>query len=206
MSSCWHAAFPVVRECVPLPAGNRAEAASARRIRSAGPHVRRTRGIPVSEIKVTVVSAAERAERSVTTGTKAWELFADEPTVIAARVGEELKDLAYELEDGDHVEAVAIDSADGRDILRHSTAHVMAQAVQELYPEAKLGIGPPVTDGFYYDFDVADPFKPEDLEKIESRMRKIVKEGQKFSRRPVSDDEARDELAGEPYKLELIGL
>ncbi len=160
----------------------------------------------MSEIKVTVVSAAERAERSVTTGTKAWELFADEPTVIAARVGEELKDLAYELEDGDHVEAVVIDSADGRDILRHSTAHVMAQAVQELFPEAKLGIGPPVTDGFYYDFDVADPFKPEDIEKIESRMRKIVKEGQKFSRRPVSDEAARQELAHEPYKLELIGL
>ena len=82
----------------------------------------------------------------------------------------------------------------------------MAQAVQELHPEAKLGIGPPVTDGFYYDFDVAEPFRPEDLEKIESRMRKIVKEGQKFSRRAVSDDEARTELVDEPYKLELIGL
>ncbi|HSE08232.1 MAG TPA: threonine--tRNA ligase [Nocardioidaceae bacterium] len=160
----------------------------------------------MSEIKVTVVSADERAERSVTTGTKAWELFAEEPTVIAARVRGALKDLAYELEDGDEVEAVAIDSPDGRDILRHSTAHVMAQAVQELYPEAKLGIGPPVADGFYYDFDVAEPFKPEDLAKIESRMRKIVKEGQKFSRRAVSDEAARQELAHEPYKLELIGL
>ena len=160
----------------------------------------------MSEIKVTVVSAGERAERSVTTGTKAWELFAEDPSVIAARVGGELKDLAHELEDGDEVEGVAIDSADGRDILRHSTAHVMAQAVQELYPEAKLGIGPPVTDGFYYDFDVAEPFKPEDLEKIESRMRKIVKEGQKFSRREVSDGDAIEELADEPYKLELIGL
>ena len=104
------------------------------------------------------------------------------------------------------VEGVAIDSADGRDILRHSTAHVLAQAVQELFPEAKLGIGPPITDGFYYDFDVADPFVPEDLEKIETRMRKIVKEGQRFSRRPVSDGDARSELADEPYKLELIGL
>jgi threonyl-tRNA synthetase len=160
----------------------------------------------VSEIKVTVVSSDECAERSVTTGTKAWELFADDQSVIAARVGGELKDLAYELVDGDEVEAVAIDSEDGRNILRHSTAHVMAQAVQELHPEAKLGIGPPVTDGFYYDFDVAEPFKPEDLEKIESRMRKIVKEGQKFSRRAVSDDEARTELVDEPYKLELIGL
>ncbi|HLN77117.1 MAG TPA: threonine--tRNA ligase [Nocardioidaceae bacterium] len=160
----------------------------------------------MSEIKVTVVSADERAERSVTTGTKAWELFSDDASVIAARVDGALKDLAYELGDGDDVEAVAIDSPDGRNILRHSTAHVMAQAVQELYPEAKLGIGPPVTDGFYYDFDVIDPFKPEDLEKIESRMRKIVKEGQKFSRRAVTDEDAREELADEPYKLELIGL
>ena len=104
------------------------------------------------------------------------------------------------------VEPVAIDSADGHDILRHSTAHVMAQAVQELFPDAKLGIGPPITDGFYYDFDVEVPFHPEDLDKIESRMRKIIKEGQRFSRRPISDDEARAELADEPYKLELIGL
>jgi threonyl-tRNA synthetase len=142
----------------------------------------------------------------VTTGTKAWELFADDPSVIAARVGGALKDLAYELADGDEVEGVAIDSKDGRDILRHSTAHVMAQAVQELFPEAKLGIGPPVENGFYYDFDVETPFVPEDLEKIESRMRKIVKEGQKFSRRPVSDHDAIHELKDEPYKIELIGL
>jgi threonyl-tRNA synthetase len=160
----------------------------------------------VSEIKVTVVNAGERAERAVTTGTKAWELFADDAAVIAARVGEDLKDLAYELAEGDQVEGVAIDSADGRDVLRHSTAHVMAQAVQDIYPEARLGIGPPITDGFYYDFDVAEPFRPEDLDKIETRMRKIIKEGQRFSRRPVSDDEARSELAEEPYKLELIGL
>jgi threonyl-tRNA synthetase len=164
----------------------------------------------VSEIKVTVVNAGDSArqltERAVTTGTKAWELFADDQSVIAARVGDDLKDLAYELAEGDRIEAVTIDSPDGRDILRHSTAHVMAQAVQEIYPEAKLGIGPPITDGFYYDFDVPEPFRPEDLEKIETRMRKIVKEGQKFSRRPVSDDDARAELSDEPYKLELIGL
>ena len=82
----------------------------------------------------------------------------------------------------------------------------MAQAVQDLFPDAKLGIGPPITDGFYYDFDVDEPFVPEDLVKIESRMRKIIKEGQKFDRREVSDDAARAELADEPYKLELIGL
>ncbi len=160
----------------------------------------------MSEIKVTVVSAGERAERAVTTGTKAWELFADDQSVVAARVDGELKDLSYELEEGEEVEGVAIDSTDGHDILRHSTAHVMAQAVQELHPDAKLGIGPPIADGFYYDFDVAEPFKPEDLDKIETRMRKIIKEGQKFSRRPVSDEAAREELAEEPYKLELIGL
>ncbi len=160
----------------------------------------------MSELKVTVVDAGERAGRDVTTGTRAWELFADRPDVIAARVGGALRDLAHELEDGDEVAPVLISEPDGRDILRHSTAHVMAQAVQELFPEARLGIGPPVENGFYYDFDVETPFVPEDLEKIETRMRKIVKEGQKFSRRVVSDDEARAELAQEPYKLELIGL
>ncbi|MGN6780695.1 MAG: threonine--tRNA ligase, partial [Marmoricola sp.] len=98
------------------------------------------------------------------------------------------------------------DSADGRDILRHSTAHVMAQAVQQLWPEARLGIGPPIENGFYYDFDVETPFVPEDLDKIETAMRKIIKEGQRFSRRPVTDADALEELADEPYKVELIGL
>ncbi len=157
------------------------------------------------QIVLTVPDSGQEA-RAVEKGTKAWQLFAESPDVIAARVGGELKDLAYELADGDEVEGVAIDSPDGRDILRHSTAHVMAQAVQELFPEAKLGIGPPITDGFYYDFDVPEPFVPEDLDKIESRMRKIVKEGQKFDRREIADDAARAELADEPYKLELIGL
>jgi len=160
----------------------------------------------VSDIKVVRIHAGAREERTATTGTRAWELFADDPSVIAARVGDTLKDLAYELADGDEVEGVAIDSKDGRDILRHSTAHVMAQAVQDLFPDAKLGIGPPIDNGFYYDFDVEIPFVPEDLEKIETRMRKIIKEGQKFSRRAVSDDDAREELRDEPYKLELIGL
>ena len=98
-------------------------------------------------------------------------------------MGGGLKDLAYELADGDEVEPVAIDSKDGHDILRHSTAHVMAQAVQDLWPDAKLGIGPPIENGFYYDFDVEVPFVPADLEKIETRMRKIIKENQRFSRR-----------------------
>ena len=160
----------------------------------------------MSDINVLVIHDDAREDRTVTAGTKAWELFTETPDVIAARVGGDLRDLAHELSDGDEVEAVAIDSADGRDILRHSTAHVMAQAVQELFPDAKLGIGPPIENGFYYDFDVEPPFVPEDLEKIETRMRKIVKENQRFQRRAVSDDEAREELASEPYKLELIGL
>ncbi len=154
--------------------------------------------------QISIVNTADA--QKVDAGTKAWQLFAESPDIIAARVSGDLKDLAYELVDGDSVEGVAIDSKDGRDILRHSTAHVMAQAVQELFPDAKLGIGPPITDGFYYDFDVTEPFVPEDLEKIETRMRKIVKEGQKFDRRDVTDDAARKELADEPYKLELIGL
>ena len=126
--------------------------------------------------------------------------------MIAARVNGELKDLSYELQDGDEVEGVAIDSADGHDILRHSAAHVMAQAVQDLYPDARLGIGPPIENGFYYDFDVETPFVPEDLEKIETRMRKIIKEGQRFSRRVTTDADALNELKDEPYKVELIGL
>ncbi len=160
----------------------------------------------VSVIEVTRVVADQRAEETVTTGTKAWQLFTDSPEVIAARVGGELKDLSYELADGDECEGVAISSDDGRAILRHSTAHVLAQAVQDLFPEAKLGIGPPVDNGFYYDFDVAEPFKPEDLVKLETRMRKIIKDNQKFARRVTNDDDARVELADEPYKLELIGL
>lgn len=160
----------------------------------------------MSDLKIVIAHADAREERTVTTGTKAWELFADDTAVIAARVNGELKDLSYALADGDVVEGVAIDSKDGHDILRHSTAHVMAQAVQQLYPDAKLGIGPPVQDGFYYDFDVATPFVPEDLAKIETAMRKIIKEGQRFERRVTTDHDAIAELKDEPYKIELIGL
>jgi len=166
----------------------------------------------VSELSIVRVHAEERQDRTVTTGTKAWELFKDETEVVAARVvstgstDPALKDLSYVLADGDVVESVPIDSKDGHDILRHSTAHVMAQAVQQLFPEAKLGIGPPVTDGFYYDFDVEKPFVPEDLAKIETAMRKIIKEGQRFERRVTTDADAINELQDEPYKIELIGL
>ncbi|MFG2912507.1 threonine--tRNA ligase [Kitasatospora sp. NPDC048298] len=160
----------------------------------------------MTDVRVIISREPDREERVVTTGTTAAELFADDRSIIAARVSGQLKDLAYVLQDGEEVEPVAIDSKDGLDILRHSTAHVMAQAVQQLYPEAKLGIGPPVKDGFYYDFDVEKPFHPDDLKAIEKRMQEIIKRGQKFSRRVVTDESAREELAAEPYKLELIGL
>ncbi|MCR1783104.1 threonine--tRNA ligase [Nocardioides carbamazepini] len=160
----------------------------------------------MSDIKVAVLIPDARRESTVTEGTKAWELFRDDADVIAARVGGQLKDLSYELVDGDEVEGVLIDSADGLDILRHSTAHVLAQAVQQVFPEARLGIGPPIQDGFYYDFDVETPFVPEDLVKLESAMRKIVKENQRFDRRVTTDEDALVELADEPYKVELIGL
>jgi threonyl-tRNA synthetase len=146
------------------------------------------------------------SEHVVEAGTTAGAVLAGGPGVIAASVNGALRDLAYVLAEGDVLEPVESASDDGRAIVRHSTAHVMAQAVQELFPQAKLGIGPPVENGFYYDFDVPAPFGPEDLKAIEARMRQIVKQGQRFSRRVVTDSDARAELAGEPYKLELIGL
>jgi threonyl-tRNA synthetase len=161
---------------------------------------------PVSDVRVVIQRDSEREERVVTTGTTAAELFASERSIVAARVGGELKDLAYTVADGETVEPVEISSEDGLSILRHSTAHVMAQAVQELFPDAKLGIGPPIKDGFYYDFDVKEPFTPEDVKRVEKKMQEIQKRGQRFSRRVTSDEDARVELADEPYKLELIGL
>ncbi|MGD6750704.1 threonine--tRNA ligase [Streptomyces sp. BH105] len=160
----------------------------------------------MSDVRVTIQRDSEREERVVTTGTTAAELFAGERSIVAARVAGELKDLAYEVADGETVEPVEISSEDGLNILRHSTAHVMAQAVQELFPEAKLGIGPPIKDGFYYDFDVKEPFTPEDIKRIEKKMQEIQKRGQRFSRRVTTDADAAVELADEPYKLELIGL
>ncbi|WFE19850.1 threonine--tRNA ligase [Solwaraspora sp. WMMD937] len=118
-----------------------------------------------------------------------------------------LRDLDWSPEADTGVEPVALDSPDGLAVLRHSTAHVLAQAVQDLFPDAKLGIGPPITNGFYYDFDVARPFQPEDLDKLEKRMQEIIKSGQRFRRRRFADlDAARAELADEPYKLELVDV
>ncbi|KRF06226.1 threonine--tRNA ligase [Arthrobacter sp. Soil782] len=145
-------------------------------------------------------------EQRVTTGTTGADLFREQRDVVVVRVNGELWDLSRELEDGSQVEPVAVDSADGLNVLRHSAAHVMAQAVQQLRPDAKLGIGPYITDGFYFDFDVEDPFTPEDLKQLEKMMLKIVNANQFFQRRVASEDEAREAMKDEPYKLELIGL
>nr|WP_231134508.1 threonine--tRNA ligase [Motilibacter deserti] len=157
-------------------------------------------------MRITVASPAERAEREVPQGTTAADVVGGDRAVVVARVNGVLRDLTHVLADGDVVEAVRNDEPDGRAVVRHSAAHVLAQAVQELHPEAKLGIGPPIENGFYYDFDVDKPFTPEDLSALDKKMQAIVKEGQAFARRVVTEDEARAELADEPYKLELIGL
>jgi threonyl-tRNA synthetase len=161
----------------------------------------------VSQIRVQVLDRqAQRSEREVTTETTAGDLFTGDRDVVVARVNGQLRDLASVLADGDVVEPVPADSPAGRAVIRHSTAHVLAQAVQQAFPDAKLGIGPPIENGFYYDFGVDQAFTPEDLKSIESRMRDIVKQGQRFVRREVSDADARAEMASEPYKLELIGI
>ncbi|MFI2562634.1 threonine--tRNA ligase [Paenarthrobacter sp. NPDC018779] len=144
-------------------------------------------------------------ETKVTEGTTGAELFFERRDVVVARVDGVLKDLDQPLADGANIEGVTIESPDGLNVLRHSTAHVMAQAVQQLRPDAKLGIGPYITDGFYFDFDVAEPFTPEDLRQLEKMMQKIINQNQKFVRRVVSEEEAREAMANEPYKLELLG-
>ena len=156
----------------------------------------------MSMISVTVNGAA----RTIEEDQKPTHIFADDKEIVVCRVNGVLKDLWTDLTDGDIVEGVSISSPDGLNVLRHSTAHVMAQAVQQVFSQTRLGIGPPITDGFYYDFDPQNPFNPDDLEKIESAMRKIVKEGQRFKRRVTTEADALKELAHEPYKCELIGI
>ncbi|MEZ5116949.1 MAG: threonine--tRNA ligase [Candidatus Nanopelagicales bacterium] len=159
----------------------------------------------MSDLSITVLDAGESRSQAVAEGVTAADVVGADRAVVVARINGDLRDLATPLAEGDVVEAVRVDSPEGLAVLRHSTAHVLAQAVQDLFPEAKLGIGPPVKDGFYYDFDVETPFTPDDLARLEKRMQEILKSGQRFSRRVVSDAEAREELAGEPYKLRLIG-
>ena len=156
----------------------------------------------MAQISITVDGAALKLEADQ----RPTHIFADNKEVVVCRVNGALKDLWTELSDGDVVESILISSPDGLAVLRHSTAHVMAQAVQEVYANTRLGIGPPIKDGFYYDFDPVNTFNPDDLVKIESAMRKIVKEGQRFRRRVTTEAEALKELAHEPYKCELIGI
>jgi threonyl-tRNA synthetase len=144
--------------------------------------------------------------RSIEGDQRPTQIFAEDKEIVVCTINGVLKDLWTDLHDGDVVTSVSISSPEGLAVLRHSTAHVMAQAVQQVFADTKLGIGPPITDGFYYDFDPKNPFNPDDLEKIETAMRKIVKEGQRFKRRVTTESDALKELAHEPYKCELIGI
>ena len=156
----------------------------------------------MSQISITVDGAKIQVEADQ----RPTQIFADNKEIVVCKVNGILKDLWSDLADGDVVEGISISSPDGLAVLRHSTAHVMAQAVQEVYANTRLGIGPPIKDGFYYDFDPENTFNPDDLTKIESAMRKIIKEGQRFKRRVTTEAEALKELAHEPYKCELIGI
>ncbi len=156
----------------------------------------------MSQISVTVDGSAV----TIDSEQRPTQIFAENKEIVVCKINGVLMDLWTDLKDGDVVEGISISSPDGLNVLRHSTAHVMAQAVQQVFPGTRLGIGPPITDGFYYDFDPENPFNPQDLEKIESAMRKIVKEGQRFKRRVTTETDALKELAQEPYKCELIGI
>lgn len=156
----------------------------------------------MAQISITVDGVAQQ----VAADQRPTHIFAENKDVVVCRVNGLLRDLWTELAEGDVVESVTITSQDGLAVLRHSTAHVMAQAVQEVYANTRLGIGPPIKDGFYYDFDPENTFNPDDLVKIESAMRKIIKEGQRFRRRVTTEAQALKELAHEPFKCELIGI
>ena len=155
---------------------------------------------------VSITVTVDGDERKLEAGTTGADVFADHRDVVVMRVAGELRDLAQKLASGDAVESVTSGSPDGLTVLRHSCAHVLAQAVQQVNPDAKLGIGPPIENGFFYDFDVAEPFTPESLKGLEKVMQRIVNETQTFRRRVVTDAEAIAELADEPYKVELVGL
>src|SRR5699024_3417932 len=157
----------------------------------------------VAEPKEITITVDDQTTQ-VAEGTTGNDLFAEEKTTVVMKVDGVLQDLFRVIPAGATVERVDITDQEGLEVLRHSTAHVLAQAVQELHPEAKLGIGPFIEDGFYYDFDVDEPFTPDDLKEIQKRMMRIVKAGQTFNRRAVDEAQAREELANEPYKLQLL--
>jgi len=157
---------------------------------------------PAAPIRVAAGTTAGAAVRDAGLPSRG----AADAIVVVRDADGRLRDLSWTPDSDVEVTPVAASTDDGRSVIRHSSAHVLAQAVQDMFPEAKLGIGPPIRNGFYYDFDVERPFTPEDLKALESRMQAIIKQGQLFSRRAVTDEAAREELANEPYKLELIGL
>ena len=155
---------------------------------------------PAPRVKVPAGTSAQTVVNE-----EGFEQKGPEAAIVVRDADGQLRDLAWVPEQDAEVEVVLADTDDGRSVIRHSTAHILAQAVQAINPDAKLGIGPPITDGFYYDFQVAEPFTPEDLQAIEKQMKKIIKSGQRFSRRKFASlDEAKAELAGEPFKVELI--
>jgi threonyl-tRNA synthetase len=156
----------------------------------------------MSQISVTVDGSGV----TIDSEQRPTQIFAENKEIVVCKINGVLMDLWTDLKDGDLIEGISISSPEGLSVLRHSTAHVMAQAVQQVFPGTRLGIGPPITDGFYYDFDPENAFNPQDLEKIESAMRKIVKEGQRFKRRVTNEADALKELAHEPFKCELIGI
>jgi threonyl-tRNA synthetase len=164
-----------------------------------------------SQISVTV----DGVQKNVPTDSKPTLIFEEiypdrvkpgPDAIVVCKINGVLRDLWSDLKDGDVIESIGINSEEGLMVLRHSTAHVLAQAVQGTFPQTRLGIGPPIKDGFYYDFDPQRPFTPDDLTTLESAMKKIIKDGQRFKRRTVTDSEALQELAHEPYKCELVSL
>ena len=164
-----------------------------------------------SEIEINVDGVSKKVEAGLKVTQVLEQIYPERmkpgvDAIIVCKINGELKDLWSDISQGDVIESIAITTDEGLNVLRHSTAHVLAQAVQEVFPETKLGIGPPIKNGFYYDFDPKSPFTPDDLIKLESAMKKIVKDGQRFKRRVVTDSEALSELSSEPYKCELIKL
>lgn len=157
-------------------------------------------------VNLSILTDAAVEQKTVAEGTTYLELFASNKEVVVVKRGEQLLDLFTEIQEGDEVSLVLANSNEGLAVLRHSTAHVLAQAVQALYKNVQLGIGPPVENGFYYDFQTETAFTPEDLALIESKMKEIIKSGQKFSRRVIDEVAAKDELSNEPFKLELIDI
>jgi threonyl-tRNA synthetase len=155
-------------------------------------------------VELTIVDHQGSTSGDFPAGTSGLDLFPKDTGIVVMRVNGSLVDLATQLAAGDTVEGVGVDSEEGLAVLRHSSAHIAAQATQKLIPQAKLGIGPPIKDGFYYEFDVPEAFTPEVISSIEKEMQSIIKSRQTFVRRVVNKDEAETELANEPYKLRLI--